>query len=259
MIFKTSITALIITAFIFSSLPLITPAAKAHASGPDFDFFAVKKDGDIFQRRSFDIDGDGETETIALQAYNLQISKEDGTEEIMSYCGLLTVLKKDAADASGEKILWQAKPAPKTEDYSRNLIDFIFGDFGLEPIEALGNITTGAVELISPALQSDLRPVTYRLIRWDNNKKEFSLAKFGVLKGALENPDKFTWSDYKDEEVEKSSWIGKILLIKSPGVIEAEIWRYNKNMPMRGAAVLKYVKDEFIVDSWIDKLKLIEP
>ncbi len=258
MIFKTSITAVIVTAFIFLSLLLTIPAAKAHASGPDFDFSAVKKNGDLFERRLLDIDGDGETETIALQAYNMQIFKEGDTEEIMSYCGLLTVLKKDAAAAEGEKILWQAKPAPVSENNSRNSIDFIFGDFGLEPIEALGNITTGAVELISPALQSDLRPVTYRLIRWDNNKKEFKLVKFGVLKGALDNPDKFAWSEYKDEDVEKCSWIGKILLIKSPGVVEAEIWRYNNNMPMRGIAVLKYEKDGYIVDSWIEKLKLIE-
>lgn len=258
MIFKTSITAVIITVFIFLSLSLIIPAANANAYGPDFDFSAVKKNGDLFQRHSLDIDGDGDTETIALQAYNMQVSKEGDTEEIMSYCGLLTVLKKDAASANGEKILWQAKPAPASENNSRNLIDFMFCDFGLEPIEALGNITTAAVELISPVLQSDLRPVTYRLIRWDNNKKEFNLVKFGVLNGALDNPDKFAWSEYKDEYVEKCSWIGKIKKIKSPGVVEAEIWRYNNNMPMVGIAVLKYEKDEFKVDNWIEKLKLIE-
>ncbi|HOT74482.1 MAG TPA: hypothetical protein PK467_01740 [Candidatus Wallbacteria bacterium] len=245
--------AVLIINFVIAGFFNITQAFAQN----EFDFAAVKKEGDIFERRYYDIDGDGETETIALKAYNMQISKEGDTEEIMSYSGLLTVFKKDKAGK--ENVLWQAKAPAKSEENSRNAIDFLFCPYGLEPIEACGNITgSQAVEIISPAVISDLRPVTYRLIKWDNAKKEFTLYKCAILKGALENPSEFIWAEYKDEEIQKCSWIGKILKINSPGVVEAEIWSYSNEKARRGIAVLKCVKDVFTVDKWIENPKTFE-
>ncbi len=242
------------------SLPLYV-----NASMTEFNFDAVKKDGDFFQRYEADIDGDGETETIALQAYNMQLFKENGTEEIIHYSGRLSVLKKGGGDSKDEKIIWQAKPFAKNDFGPRNRVDFFFGDSGLEPIEAAGFITDAeSFELISPAMQSDFRPVTYRLIRWDKNKKEFVLSKFGILKGALDNPSEFGWSEYKDEEVEKCSWISKIDEIKAPGVIKVEIWRFIKEkdsqMPMRAIAILKYnkEKEKYLIENWIEKFSIVQ-
>ena len=247
-------TLLLLTIFIAGDVLTIVQAAAAEN---EFDFAAVKKEGDIFERRYYDIDGDGETETIALKAYNMQISREGDTEEIISYSGLLTVFKKDKTGK--ENVLWQAKIPPKSEENSRNAIDFLFCPYGLEPIEAFGNITgSQSVEVISPAVISDLRPVTYRLIKWNNAKKEFTLYKCGILKGALENPSEFKWAAYKDEEVQKCSWIGKISKINSPGVIEAEIWSYSNEKARRGIAVLKCVNDDFIVDKWVENPKTFE-
>jgi len=245
---KNNLKSVIVAAAVSASF--LIPASPAFA---EFDFSEVKKEGDLFEKKTFDIDGDGAIETIALRACNLQIDKSNGTEEIMSYHGRLTVLK----NAGGvEKTLWEASMPPSGYEGKRDSVDFIFGDFGLEVIEAFGNITaTKAVEIISPSLQSDLRPVTYRLFRWDN--KEFKTAKFGVLKGKLESPDKFSWSEYKDADVDKCSWVGKILNIVSPGVVEAEIFSYN-GVVIIGKAILKYQNDEFIVESWKEKPRKVE-
>lgn len=218
-------------------------------AAPDFEFDKVKKEGDIFEEKSCDIDGDKAPEKIALKAYG--IYSENG--EIIRYCGQLAVMKK-----KGDKYetIWEGPKLKDEEIFEKNEFRFVFADFGLEPIEAVGDIFgDGKIYLISPVAQSDVSPASYRVYVWNKNKFEF--VKFESLICRGEAADKFKW-EKSAGEAKNLSWVGRIKSVAAPGEIEAEIWALSGETTKLGRAVLKVSGDGFDVTKWTEPLKKME-
>ncbi|HOT75390.1 MAG TPA: hypothetical protein PK467_06375 [Candidatus Wallbacteria bacterium] len=228
---------------------IILGANAAYAQS-DFDFNKVKKDGDLFEERSIDLDRDGTPEKVALIAYGI---KSD-SEEIISYCGQLVVMKNNGGKT---ETIWSGPKYKEEEIFNKNEFRFVFAGFGLEPIEALGDIFgDSSAVLLSPRAQSDVRPSTYRVYAWKNGA--FSFVRSQALLRDEKDGDKFNWKDAPEGEIEKRAWIGKFNKINAPGESEAEIWAYEKGKVMIGKAVLKATPDGFGVTKWIEPLKAVE-
>lgn len=233
--------------FLFIFILLGANAAYAQS---EFDFNKVRKDGELFEERAIDLDRDGTPEKVALIAYNL---KSD-SEEIVSYCGQLAVLK----DKGGKmETIWSGPKYKEDEIFNKNEFRFVFAGFGLEPIEALGDIFgDSSAVLLSPLAQSDVRPSTYRVYVWKDGA--FTFVRSQALLRDEKDADKFNWKDLPEGETENRAWIGKFNKINAPGEAEAEIWAYEKGKVMIGKALLKAAPDGFGVTKWIEPLKAVE-
>lgn len=197
----------------------------------------LPRTGDAFQTVHFDLDQDGRKETLTLAAYNV-ISESD------SYFGRLKV-----ADASG-RFLWTA---PRVQSAAEN---FAFGSwpFGWSNIEWLGDIDHDKkFELLSPEPVSDLRPITYRRYRWQNNA-------FVPLppKMLLEIPlgsGHFRWSSVVEwDGVTPIAWVAK--LSESPSVVAEVVSVRSGDKILGGRAKMKMGRDGLHVASWLAPLAL---
>lgn len=231
------------------ALVILLGANAAYAQS-DFDFNKVKKNGDLFEERAVDLDRDGMPETVALIAYDI---KSD-SEEIISYCGQLVVMKNNGGKM---ETVWSGPKYKEEEIFGKNEFRFVFAGFGLEPIEALGDIFgDSSAVLLSPLAQSDVRPSTYRVYAWKNGA--FSFVRSQALLRDEKDGGKFIWKNAPEGDFEKCVWIGKFNKITAPGEAEAEIWSYEKGKVMIGKALLKAAPDGFSVSKWIEPLKVIE-
>jgi len=231
------------------SLLLVLINFNIAAAASDFEFDKVKKEGDIFEEKLCDIDGDKTPEKIALKAYG--VYSENG--EIIRYCGQLVVMKK-----KGDKYetIWEGPKFKDEEIFEKIEFRFVFADFGLEPIEAVADIFgDGKIYLLSPVAQSDVSPVSYRVYSWNKNKFEF--VKFESLLCRSEASDKFKW-EKNAGDAKNLAWIGRIKSVTAPGEIEADIWAVSGETTKLGKAVLKVSKDGFDAAKWIEPLKKLE-
>ncbi|HNY11937.1 MAG TPA: hypothetical protein PKK26_10140 [Candidatus Wallbacteria bacterium] len=232
------------------SLLLILINFNIAIAASDFEFDKVKKEGDLFEEKSCDIDGDKTPEKIALKAYGLYAENN----EIIRYYGQLVVAKK-----KGEKYetIWEGPKFKDEEIFEKNEFRFVFADFGLEPIEAAGDVFgDGKTCLLSPIAQSDVSPASYRVYAWNKNKFEF--VKFESLLCRSEAADKFKWEKHSAGDVKNLAWIGRIKSIVKPGEIEAEIWAVSGDATKLGRAVLKVSGEGFDVTKWLEPLKKLE-
>lgn len=235
---------------LFLVLIVMLLGANAAYAQSDFDFNKVKKNGDLFEERAIDLDRDGTPETVALCAYNL---KSD-SEEVISYCGRLVVMKNKGGKM---ETIWSGPEYKEEEIFNKNEFRFVFAGFGLEPVEALGDIFgDSSAVLLSPLAQSDVRPSTYRVYAWKDGA--FTFVRSQALLRGEKDGDRFSWKNAPEGEFEKCAWIGKFNKITAPGEAEAEIWSYEKSKVMLGKALLKAAPDGFSVTKWIEPLKAVE-
>lgn len=189
-----------------------------------------------------DLDGDGAEEKIDLKPY---FSDDSG-----GYYKLCVSRKKGYDYVN----IWES-PSVKGfgEDFS-----FYFGDAGLEQLEMIGDIDADSnIELVSPQAQSDVRPVTFRIYRW--NKRFFDIDRKGLFIAADSKNDFFEFKkEYSMEEKKVSTWIMHFNKIQKAGIVEAEIWSYVDGTVKIGEAVLAAEKTGYKVTNWLKPLKKVE-
>ena len=149
--------------------------------------------GDVYQKLSYDLTGDGKPEQIGLAAYKIN-------KEAEAYFGQLTVWSPSG------KVLWRAPQAKSHTDA------FAFGvfPFGISPLEWIGDLDGDSrIELLSPRPQSDVRPPTYRRYRWTG--KGFEALAPKMLLESTPTSDIYSWTTPKQwDGVHPLAWVMKI-------------------------------------------------
>lgn len=219
------------------------------AAGPSFadacfSFTDISGEGQLFNEHYVDLDGDGVPEKIALSSYNLQYYEK----EIQGYFGQLVVFK---SVKNKYVAVWQS-PKLSYKQGSKmpsNKYRFYFGDVGMEPLEVVGDIFgDGKIEILSPAMQSDVRPAQYRMYVWDG--KKFEYAKEGYLLADSIKIGKFEWKNdyiFKDGAF-LNPWISYFSELTKPGYLVGNIVSYTgSSTSFFGQAYIKGEKDFFKV------------
>jgi len=155
------------------------------------------------KRFFFDLSGDLRMEEVLLIP--------SGTNHVGQFFSLMVLNEKGA-------ILWSGP----TELNSDNPL--VFGEWhhGISMPELLGDIDgDGAIELITPAPQSDVSPTVFRVSRWRTN--EFTPVHTSIL---LENPSgtgRFPWA-FGNQSL--GSWVSSFQSINRRGEITVNITNY---------------------------------
>jgi hypothetical protein len=145
----------------------------------------LPKEGQVYEKLSRDLDGDGKPETIGLVAYRIQ-------KESDSHWGRLTVW------GPGQKLLWQSPPCKE----ARQPMAFGVWPFGSSRLQWLGSIG-GQMQLISAEAQSDLRPPNYRRYRWNGKAFEW----FATQQLIQSSAGVFEWTKQEWDGNRPITWI----------------------------------------------------
>lgn len=215
----------------------------------DFYLKDIVEEGQIFDEHYVDLDNDGIPEKIALKSYNLNYYEK----QLQHYFGQLVVFK------SIKNKYVQIWGSPKVsykenENIPGDKNRFFFGNYGMEPLEIVGDINAdGKIQILSPAAQSDVRPTKYRFYEWDG--KKFNYIKSGfLLSSSLEN-GKYEWKkNYIFENgTFKNPWISFFTTLLKPGYLVGRIVSYNKSqVSFWGETYIKSEKDSFNVKKILD-------
>ncbi|MCB1231156.1 MAG: hypothetical protein KDN19_12850 [Verrucomicrobiae bacterium] len=183
-----------------------------------------------------DLDGDGRPERITWVKFT---ETEDEGE-------FFQVRVMDAAGG----LLWEG---PKVTDTENPLV---FGNwhFGYSLPELAADIDgDGAIELVTPAPQSDVSPTWYRIIRWQGGR--FVPVRMGMLLETPRGTGKFPWS--KSDEWQ-GTWISSFLGVESDGSLRVEVFEYGGGVTTRqGEALVGIEKDGYVVKRWTRPLKAL--
>ena len=184
--------------------------------------------GHIDGKLQSDIDRDGKKETIAWKKF--------ASVDLGDYYQLLVI------DDDGS-LLWEG---PKEKDEGNPYI-FSALDIGVSPPELLADIDNdGYMELLAPELQSDVRPVYYRKLRWRGTYFEPLLSNALMLSSRGSN--RFVW-----KTISKSygTWISKLAPYGN-GLVKANVMAYNKDGSVSvGTALIKFDRQGAVVHRWI--------
>lgn len=187
---------------------------------------------------SVDLDGDGKAERIDWAKF--AETEEDGTFY------QVRVLGNDGS------LLWEGPKVTDTEN------PMVFGDwhFGFSLPELAADIDgDGAVELVTPAPQSDVSPTWYRLLKWKGGR--FAPAESGGM--LLETPrgsGNFPWS--RDNDRWQGLWISSFKKANADGSLEVEAFEYEgEATPRSGAATVTPVAGGFRVKRWTRPLGVL--
>lgn len=196
-------------------------------------------EGQVYESVSIDLNGDLKPDKVGLRAYRV---------DDMSYWGQLHVW-----DSSG-KVLWQAPKNNQDYGHAQGNETQLFGawPWGISGLEAIGDLDgDGNVELVSTLPQSDVRPTTFRIFRW--NGKAFTYIEPRQLFEKPLGSGKFVWGkpsnwngntptswvssfDYKAK-----GWVADITVAQSGGAMKF------------GKAKLGLTSSGFQVDAWMEK------
>ncbi|MCX7018878.1 MAG: VCBS repeat-containing protein [bacterium] len=194
---------------------------------------AQEPDDDAQPTASFsaDLNGDGQTETVKAAKF--------GKQEIGDFYGLSVY---DASD----KLIWKGPRTLDTQD------PLIFGswDFGVSLPEVVADIDgDGAVELVAPAPVSDVSPVTFRVLRWQDDA-----FKPVFVKRLMEKPagsGLYPWA--KPGEDYYGRWVSKFLGAEDNQKFKVKITEYQKGQEQAGlgTAVIALAEKGYKVERWI--------
>jgi len=192
---------------------------------------SIRYSGHIDGKFQGDIDKDGKKETIAWKKF--------ATVDLGDYYQLL-VLDDDGS------LLWEG---PKEKDEGSPYI-FSSLDIGVSLPQLLADIDNdGYAELLAPELQSDVRPVYYRKLRWRKTYFEPLLSNALMLSSAGSN--RFVW---KTTSKSYGTWISK-LAPYSEGLVKANVTEYKKDQSVRtGVALIRFDREGAVVYKWIDPI-----
>lgn len=226
--------------------------SSAVFAGECFNFTDIRGDGDLFNKCYVDLDADGIPERIALRSYNFKTYKN----ETEYYFGQLVVFKsinnKYTAIWESPKLTYK-----QGEKLPENKYRFYFGDIGMEPLEVVGDINNdGKIEILSPGMQSDVRPTLYRLYAWDG--KKFDCIRAGYLICADKEGARFDWKDdYNfNDGTFAGPWINFFTDLIKPGFLVGATISYEKSrISSFNEVYLKGGKDGFVVEKTLNKIK----
>ena len=186
----------------------------------------------------YDLDGDGALEMVYLHRHKMLNNDPDDAEFH------LRVIRPGPQGA----VLW--------EDKNRAEV-FYIGHTGVEELEILGDIDgDGAVELVSPRAQSDVRPVAFRLLRWQGGR--FESIPGGFLYASAKGPVEFFWSRADLPSYDGICWISRFLDCPEPGKVKAALIAQTPEGMQVGEALLTGGPRGFVLESWTSPLRLAQ-
>lgn len=196
---------------------------------------AKRPDGSHFinlakQRYPYDLDSDGRTEEVLLVP--------SGENDEGQFFSLIVLDDNDGIIWSGSKVLNSQNP-------------MVFGEwhYGISMPEVIGDIDDdGAIELLSPAPQSDISPTLFRILRWKNDA--FALVRVATLLEAPSDSGRFLWNTNSQS---LGVWVSSFLSTNKPGEVTVEIMGYQggANVKKRRAELRKNAPG-YEIKRWID-------
>jgi len=207
-------------------LSLLVAAAMAGEKAP-----AV---GDIYRSFKVDLDNNGYLENIDVRIYAI---KDEGW-----YARILVYDRH-------MNLTWSSP------DTSRTVNQMLFGswDWGTSIPEVIGDLDGDSkVEMLVPAPVSDVRPVPFRLYRW--NGKAFQYLSQRALVALHSDETRFNWTATPNYE---GRWIGSFEKINSDGTCLVKIWEYRSGAEQCkvGKALVRADKKGFRVIGKITPVK----
>ncbi len=190
--------------------------------------------GQVDGKLSGDIDQDGKEETVAWKKF--------ATVELGDYYQLLLL------DDDGS-LLWKG---PKEKDEGNPYI-FSALDIGVSLPELLADIDDdGYVELVTPELQSDVRPVYFRKLRWRGTYFEPLLSN--ALMRSSPGSNRFVWQKTSESY---GTWISR-LAPYDDDLAKADVTELNKDGSMRmGVALLRFDREGATVSKWLEPMAAV--
>lgn len=195
-------------------------------------------EGHIYESVAVDLNGDHKPDKVGLMAYRVD---DNG------YWGQLRVW-----DSSGQ-VLWQGPKTNQNYPQAQGDETLFFGAWphGVCGLEAVGDLDgDGKVELISTQPQSDVRPTTFRIFRW--NGKAFAYVEPRQLFETPLGSGNFVWSKPTRWNGSTAvSWVSSFDF-KAKGWV-VDITTSGGGLKM-GKAKLVPTRSGFQVQSWVEKL-----
>ncbi len=181
-------------------------------------------------RATVDLFGDGKQYEVVLKAAANHKPKEGEATEFH-----VVVIGPD------KKVVWEDKKPEMT---------FQIGDAGVEDMQIVGDIDGDkAIEIVSPAMQSDVAPVTFRVMRWV--KDHFEKAKGGLLIGNQPVPTEFNWTDKEPAPEAQAVWVLYFEKLQEPGVLQAYIAQTGEAKLPGDRAILRVTPTGYKVEKWM--------
>ncbi len=189
-----------------------------------------------YQQLTGDLDRDGRMERVALIPFSVDEKRD-------TYFMQLVVF-----DSAG-KVLWKS---PRVADANNNQVwgSFMFGSTNLVVLHDIDG--DGRPELINTQPQSDVRPATYRVWKWDGSKFNYLFSARAIeteLGSGFFAWDKQTW-DSRDN----TCWITG--LKHKNGRLVGNMLSYKEgasNPYAPGSAYLRVTPKGFEVEEWIEQ------
>ena len=146
-------------------------------------------------------------------------------------------------------LLWEG---PKEKDEGNPYI-FSSLDIGVSLPELLTDIDNdGYVELLTPGLQSDVRPVYYRKLRWRGTYFEPLLPS--ALMRSSSGSNRFVW---KRTSKLYGTWINKLTPYHD-GLIKADVMENNEDGSIEdtrmGVALIRFDREGATVSKWLEPM-----
>ena len=140
-------------------------------------------------------------------------------------------------------LIWEG---PKVKDIMN---PFAFGSwhFGVSIPEIAADIDgDGAVEMVTPAPQSDVSPAYFRVLRWTGGR--FVEAESGSLLESRAGSGRFPW---QKTEQGQGTWISSFKAVKPDGSLLVEVFEYRGGADAKmGEALVSAVPGGFQVKQW---------
>lgn len=212
-------------------LILVFICAPLGASVPE-DFDKVKT-GQTY--RCFEAELNGKPCTLRVKV----VSKDD-----RGWGGQLQVYDGE------KKLLWKG---PETKDPARIDEPLAVGSFlGFSWPQLAADIDLdGKTELLISAPQSDVRPTTYKISRWDG--KKFVPLRMGQIMEVSDG--RFRWVQTEDYE---GVWLDNIVFLPSERLFRADCISVRGGEYKSGAVELKAVPEGFERIRWLKPLRALE-
>lgn len=204
-----------------------------------------RKEGDLIQRVTVDLDGDGVAEHIVL----LRGVAMDSHQQ--AYSATLMV-----RDQSG-RALWQGRGTPDgTMQVPGGMLEMAFNGAATE-IEMVADIDgDGSVECVVSPSTTFGRPVGWQILRWDRQQKVFVLAQVGPLEESSPGSGCFVQKESAGEL--PRAWIHRFYESSRPGLCHVQVAKQkssSRELVIGEALVEARSLSELKITRWLVPLK----